>query len=428
MKGDITRKTFNKKKKYSGVYHQQGHVLLDSDFNEQREITKHFLRTFIKDVIGPYGAPLKNAGFKITPSKHGYRIGAGHYYVDGILCVNEKEVQSFSQPNFPLKRRSANLESPEDEGFYLVYLDVWERDITCLDDSEIREVALGGPDTATRTKIIWQVQNQRIKKRIRKKPKRCSRLFSVPLRISNGKMRAYATAPEVNGMVSTSSGYSGLENRLYRVEIHKGGTTNSSEPPTFKWSNRNGVEAAKVTEIYSNTIAIGYRQDKSANFEKEDWIEIIDDRHVLHGIAGSFVKICEIEENKIVFDPSSLLGENISEDSFPRKYNPLIRKWNGKKTPIHKVIPSDDGHHFSLENGIEIQFTKGTYRSGDYWMIPLRTQVGVLWEKDEGKPKFKQPDGIEHHYCPLALLKYQENQYTLISDCRKFFPALTKLV
>ena len=40
----------------------------------------------------------------------------------------------------------------------MVYLDVWERHITALEDDDIREKALGGPDTATRTKVVWQVK------------------------------------------------------------------------------------------------------------------------------------------------------------------------------------------------------------------------------------------------------------------------------
>ena len=40
----------------------------------------------------------------------------------------------------------------------LVYLDVWQRHITALDDKLLREVALGGPDTTTRLKTVWQVK------------------------------------------------------------------------------------------------------------------------------------------------------------------------------------------------------------------------------------------------------------------------------
>jgi hypothetical protein len=48
-----------------------------------------------------------------------------------------------------------------DADFYLIYLDVWERHITYLEDERfpsIREVALGGMDSATRAKIVWQVK------------------------------------------------------------------------------------------------------------------------------------------------------------------------------------------------------------------------------------------------------------------------------
>ena len=41
---------------------------------------------------------------------------------------------------------------------YQIYLDVWERLITCLEDDSIREVALNGPDTAARTQVVWQVR------------------------------------------------------------------------------------------------------------------------------------------------------------------------------------------------------------------------------------------------------------------------------
>ncbi len=426
MKGDFSRKTFDKEKNYSGVYLQQGRVLLDSDFNEQREITNYYLRSYIRDIIGPCGTPQKNPGFKILPSKSGFKIGAGHYYVDGILCVNNKEIQHSSQPYFPITQKSESLALQKNDGIYLVYLDVWERHITSLEDSELLEPALGGPDTTTRKKIIWQVKTQPVKKRGKKRSKNCSNFFSVPLKISNGKMRAYDSTRQENDAMS-QSGYTGLENRLYRVEIHKGGNSRSSEPPTFKWSNRNAVEAALVDEISPSSIIIGRSQGTGINFEKQDWIEIIDERHILHVIPGSFVRISEVEENKIIFDSSSRIGENVSTINFPLKYNPIIRKWNGSKSPLQKVI-SDDNYHISLEYGIEIQFTEGTYRSGDYWIFPARPQVGVLWEKEDGVPKFRQPDGIEHHYCPLALLKLQKNKYTLLSDCRKFFLALTDLV
>lgn len=428
MKGDYSRKTFNKRKNYSGVYLQQGRILLDSDFNEQREITDHFLRSLIRDIIGPCGAPLKNAGFKIIPSKGEYNIGSGHYYVDGILCVNEDEVAASSQPYYPVEKGSVSPPLPETDGLYLVYLDVWERDITCVDDEEILEPALGGVDTTTRLKIVWQVEFQRVKTRLRKKFEDCTRLFSVPLRISSGKMRV-RNADFVDNCddLSPASGYTGLENMLYRVEIHDGGDCDSSEPPTFKWSNCNGIDVAKVSEISGDSMTIGFRQGADVDFSKRDWIEVTDDLHEFHGMPGSFVRIREIEDDVISYDPSSTYGNSVSCVNYPLKFNPIIRKWDGMKNPVLPVIRGNEGEYISLEDGVEIQFTEGVYRSGDYWMFPVRTNVGVLWEKEDGLAKFKPPIGIEHHYCPLALIKYQKNEIKVLSDCRKFFPTITDL-
>ena len=69
---------------------------------------------------------------------------------------NEAERLFTDQVDF----REAEL--PTTPGNYLIYLDVWERHLTALDDPEIREVALGGPDTATRTRVLGQVKWQLI--------------------------------------------------------------------------------------------------------------------------------------------------------------------------------------------------------------------------------------------------------------------------
>jgi hypothetical protein len=81
-------------------------------------------------------------------------IGPGRYYVDDILCENERLLAPSSQPDDP----DPGISLPLAAGRYLVYLDVWKRHLTAIGDPSIREVALGGPDTATRLKIIWQVK------------------------------------------------------------------------------------------------------------------------------------------------------------------------------------------------------------------------------------------------------------------------------
>lgn len=61
-----------------------------------------------------------------------------------------------TQADYPLSV-TEELEK-DNSNTYLVYLDLWERHITYIEDDNIREVALAGPDTATRAKLVWQVK------------------------------------------------------------------------------------------------------------------------------------------------------------------------------------------------------------------------------------------------------------------------------
>src|SRR5262245_28099975 len=160
MKGDFSRRGYKAEKHYRSVLMQQGRVQLDADWNEQGDILLHRLDTETADLIGGCGGPLHQAGFHVVTSAAGlspddlalpgnasppapgagnFLISAGRYYVDGLLAENEKIVTYLTQPDLP--------EAPAlgGNGNYLVYIDVWERHITALDDPSLREVALGGP-------------------------------------------------------------------------------------------------------------------------------------------------------------------------------------------------------------------------------------------------------------------------------------------
>src|SRR5690242_13869385 len=171
MEGDFTRDTFDADKHFSRVLIQQGRVPLDADTNEQTGILLHYLQTLATDLIGPYAGPVNNCGFEIVadPTKTRDRlkpatgrrpavaagdllIGGGRYYVDGILCENEADVLYSAQADL------VNGKMREAGKIYLVYLDVWERLVTADEDTAIREIALGGADTAARARVMQQVR------------------------------------------------------------------------------------------------------------------------------------------------------------------------------------------------------------------------------------------------------------------------------
>ena len=162
MKSDITRDTFFAEKHFSRVIRQQGRVDVDADTNEQTSILLHYLRTLAADLIGPYAAPVTDAGFRLgTDSDGKLSISAGRYYVDGILVENDASCLYTKQPYNPLAENDPLTKALTDKPNatrYWVYLDVWERHITFIEDDSIREKALGGPDTCTRAKVTWQVR------------------------------------------------------------------------------------------------------------------------------------------------------------------------------------------------------------------------------------------------------------------------------
>ena len=104
MKGDFSRFTFDPRKHYSGVLHQQGRVWLDSDWNEEVLERLALLQAELRDVIGPSGVPSPGSGFRLSASGNSnalddFGISAGHCYVNGSLCQLDADTTYLSQPD-----------------------------------------------------------------------------------------------------------------------------------------------------------------------------------------------------------------------------------------------------------------------------------------------------------------------------------------
>ena len=142
MKGDFSRNTFRPSRHYSRVLMQQGRVLLDSDWNEQGSIFLHYLQSLAQDLIGPFGGPASNCGFRVISRandpelpagfpeaalRRNFGITRGHYYVDGLLCENDA-IRVYAQSEAAQGLSQTDLLADElVDGKHLVYLDVWEQ-------------------------------------------------------------------------------------------------------------------------------------------------------------------------------------------------------------------------------------------------------------------------------------------------------------
>ena len=140
MKADLTRDTFDPKNQFRQVLAQQGRVQLDAELNEQSALDARLHDTTTADIVGDCGGPAGGAAFgmsAIAGQPGDFLLAAGRYYVNGSQCELEQPVSYRLQPDLPRL-------PPLPSGLHLVYLDVWQRHLTFLDNPLLLETALGG--------------------------------------------------------------------------------------------------------------------------------------------------------------------------------------------------------------------------------------------------------------------------------------------
>ncbi|MBC8737660.1 hypothetical protein F6X40_12710 [Paraburkholderia sp. UCT31] len=438
---DISRDSFDPGNGFSRVVWQQGRVQLDADLNEQASIMLHTLRTMMVDLTGRHGGPVAACGFRVLLTEEDLVeevvaqdrdevvvllrqlertdliISKGRYYVDGILCENPRFLH-YSQ-HAGGEHRGRGIEAA---GCYLVYLDVWEREVTALEDQAISEVALGGADTAARLRVVWQVRTVTLRERARgfmNMNPPWPELVSGWQHRHRGALRVRAR--EVDSQSAAAMGearatYRGPENQLYRVEIHQGGKAGDRPRASFKFSRDNGVVAFRVENLTDDGQTVTLREwarDDTLAVAVGQVVELVDEERLQHGGAGALPKVVWV-------DPTS---RQIKVDAPLRKHGSregeglILRRWDqlpgeprrGGLELVDGAAQIVEEEWLTLEDGIEIMFERApthVYRSGDYWLIAARVATGdVIWPQHDGEPAALPPHGVEHHYAPLALIE-----------------------
>lgn len=530
MKGDFTRSTWDRRKRYSSVRMQQGRVQVDADWNEQADILTALRETALRSMLGDGAAPLDGGGFaiRVAPAAEGgsddLLIADGRLWIDGVLCelgpepwasIDERladdrvriaegaleagalragdwveigaeddesgamaRIASLEDDDRTLVldraiddpgegarlRRWTSLGTQRDlpsatggagvdlaSGMYLVYLDAWRWHVTALEDPAIRESALGGPDTATRQKVVCQARLLSLGEAIDDDGNPLPGAFTCDQALpewdavtapATGRLRARTrpeTDPDDPCVVPSGGGYVGLENQLYRVEVHDGGTlsaeSNDGEAgdPTFKWSRDNATVVSDWLGIEGDVLRVrSVGRDRTLSFHDARWVELTDDGRELRGEPGVLVRLLKVvDDQHLEIDAG---GQALALEDFP--LHPKVRRWDLPDSadgalPITLGAPENDGY-LTLESGIEVRFEAGTYRTGDHWWIPARAFVGdrrgsIEWPVDGGGAPLAAPArGIAHHYMRLALVAHDGEGFVAGSetDCRDLFCTL----
>jgi len=408
MHGDFTRSGFIPARRYSAVLQQQGRVQLDADWNTLVAIVSDQLRGALADVIGWHGTPTEETedAFLVEPDadREDFTIGPGRYYVDGIVCHNpaaDGEPVTFrTQPDHaPGDAERDWVKSPNPAT--LIYLDVWERFVTGIQDPRLLDDALGGADTTGRARVVWQVKAARVQLGSEggcpDPQTRAELLAALGVQASGTLAARLQPVPDLGDPceVSPESRYRGLENQLYRVEIRDPGDASDA---TFMWSRNNGSEVFAVRDRRGDGLVVeGVGRDQVADLKEGDWVEVLDDGLVLAGEPGDLRKVSEVDP----LDGVVLLDGPVAFDS---ARHPFVRRWDSDgAVDVAAGAKFPDGW-IPLEDGVEVKFTEGWFRTGDYWQVPVRTSGRLEWPPDPDGPSSVPPSGIMHHYAPLACL------------------------
>lgn len=443
MAGDYSRDSFDIRHRYAAVMMQQGRVQIDADWNEQGDILLERMRRQALDTFGRVAASRFSTpdAFRIgviPGSPRDLSIEPGRYYVDGLVAEalpsDGSPIRYTAQPFYP------DPPPLPDRTGAIVYLDVWQREVTWVEEPALLDVALGGVDTAARLQTAWQVK-------VAAEPNAtCGIDLDVRFPPSPARLTTAAIAPpapEDPCLIAPKVGYRGIENRLYRVEVHRGGPAGTAR---FKYSRDNASVRSPVlgmtTELRGGSevsvlVVERIGLDPGLRFSAGEWVEITDEHRFLHGEAGAMAQIAEPPTERTGEDGFRVVLDRRIPAAGERAFGASPAALAIRRTRIirwDQAAPRNtldaDGlmtigaAATPLEEGIEVTFSLAApgaqYRVGDYWVFAARTADASVEVLAAAPPK-----GPIHRYAQLAAFS-QIATGDAPSDCRTLWPPLTQ--
>jgi hypothetical protein len=427
MAGDYDRVADQALRHISTALIQQGRVHLASDWNALARHAIERWTTQAHDTFGDKAVPATTANaFSLTAiggPPLDMSIGAGRCYVDGLQAelyagetVQGAAVSYLKQPFYP--------QPPAITGSGLVYLDVWEREITAVEEPLLLDPALEGVDSATRLQTAWQVRLL-ASASAGGSSFDCTTDLNKQFPPSAGLLSSQAVgpvAPPDPCLLPDQGGYRGIENRLYRVQIHTPGDASTAK---WKWSREHAsivgrLLSADTTAKILTLDRIG--RDAVLRFNAGDWVEVLNDVYELQGKPGVMARIAlppDETQSTITLDralPADLLPTDPT-------LHPRVIRWdqqngvdaNGLLAVTAGWVDLEDGVQVSLE--LDPGVAGQQFNLGDHWAFAARTPDASVETLVKARPL-----GPRHHYMALAPYSVSAGGLKISGDCRLPWP------
>lgn len=451
---DVTRFSYDRAKRYDGVRMQQGRVIRDSEWNESETISSEDRRLTRLHTIGPAGSPddgYRVANAAVTGGFLDFDILPGTFYLGGQR-LRLAHTDTYRLQNDWLTFPHGSSPVGADGEYDFAYLEILQQVVAETEDGELTEIALGGPDTSTRTRLVARVRTFR-----GAGPADCHDAWAayVGFLAQAGTVGAdYAVEPDGRAQISLNAlgstgdlcsppvqgGYLHAENQTLRIEIvgaHR-----------FSWSFDNASPLYRVTvEPDLRTLKfLSPRPRDEAHWPLADqvvevleWGALLSNGQKLAEISGVFRRLqqgYDPDDGSIRLSSAlpATLGQNWQQRSDsaaiqgadPPFY--YLRVWNrGADTGAQPRIPFQAGLPVPLgTTGLSVTFTGAQFLRGDHWIVagrPDHPKRVLPWDI---LLRPLPPHGYRRHVAPLALIRWSGGSPQVVEDCRPRFDPLTR--
>jgi hypothetical protein len=502
MPSDRSRRTDTLRDGYSGVVAQQGRVILDRDFNALQGLTAERIARDALDFVGPCGTP--DDGFRISlpqasppgpplwspPASLGtasrderdFLIVPGTMYVGGQRAElfgrqagHAITYSYFDQPDWlnppdPLDLVVRRLDIVNRPRLVreLVYLELAEQEVSAVEDPELLDVALGGPDTTQRIKLMRRVKREFVtgpdcatawseatalwqqRDGVHLDPATMRLLPAVRLQV--GFTQDVAASNPCDPVAT--GGYLGADNQLIRVQISDAGTPQRGAA-SLLWGYDNASFLYRVTGTSGGGTQLTLAQDPPDAFhmpQTGQLVEILRTAAVLGQEPdasdptgrGAIVRVVaeargELRRLKQPYGPvvsgdptSYLVLDSPLPDAYVNDAAPLfVRVWQAELNfqPSGDTVElTDPASGTTTGVQVTISLPPGEVLTvGAFWQLALRpaTPQGVYPERLLAAPQ--PPDGPNRWACPLAVIDWTNQDGVQVTDCRQSFDSLVEL-
>jgi hypothetical protein len=430
MVADIARITYDPTRQYRSLIYQQGRVTLEADNNEAAILASEALRLETLDIIGPTGAIGDGFKFYIDANSAGLR--------KGIFYLGGWRLQLDSDLLLPTAQHEYG-----DAVNRLIVLLVTEQSVSAVEDQALREVALGGPDSAARTRLMLNLLPIRIE------GDSCasgwenvvSGLKSKGVTVDSGlqlhstaRLKAgFETGPATKDPCTPTAagGYLGADNQMVRVTVTSftpgSGQKGGSGTLLWGWNNASllyRATATNPTTLNLTTLPVDQEHAPQAG----QWVEVLlTELDLLHGdyiaqgqgfvtwVTSGYVAA---GEPVTLNDPLPVDYQNSKTPLFLRLWQAQVKFNDGEATPLDDVsginvtidmniLPATD------DNGLPLAAAR------PFWRFSVRpsTPTSIYPERYALAPQ--PPDGPRQWVTDIAVVL--QSQGTIL-DCRVPWP------